>query len=166
MAAEEPVIRLTPAGGGRAGGGEAILARLRKTLAAAVALRRAALPGIAEAVDAHQRLSPAARVQEAARSGAAAHGRAKPGTGAGHVLRRAAGSEQRERESEREEARTRHAQKSSGAGSSFTCHGKPCVFSMSMKGSGSSCSILNTPAPDQMPCTISAAPIIAGTPVV
>ena len=45
-------------------------------------------------------------------------------------------------------------QKSSGASNSFTCHGRPCLFSMSMKGSGSICSMLNTPSPDQVPVTI------------
>ena len=61
-------------------------------------------------------------------------------------------------------------QKSSGFASSFTCHGRPCLFSMSMKGSGSICSMLNTPpspfGPVHVPVTIIAAPIIAGTPVV
>jgi len=37
---------------------------------------------------------------------------------------------------------------------------------MSMNGSGSNCSMLNTPFPAQLPFNISAAPIIAGTPVV
>ena len=45
-------------------------------------------------------------------------------------------------------------------------HGRPCRFSFSMNGSGSSCSMLNTPAPRQAPVSISMAPIMAGTPVV
>ena len=57
-------------------------------------------------------------------------------------------------------------QKSSGASSSFTCQGRPCLFSMSMKGSGSNCSMLNTPSPFHAPVSMRAAPIIAGTPVV
>ena len=57
-------------------------------------------------------------------------------------------------------------QKSKGAGSSSTFQGRPCLFRRSMKGSGSSCSILNTPAPAHWPVSIRAAPIMAGTPVV
>ena len=57
-------------------------------------------------------------------------------------------------------------QNASGSSSSWTCQGRPCLFSMSMNGSGSSCSMLNTPAPRQAPVSIKAAPIIAGTPVV
>jgi hypothetical protein len=36
----------------------------------------------------------------------------------------------------------------------------------SMKGSGSNCSMLNTPLPRHFPVSIILAPIIAGTPVV
>ena len=47
-----------------------------------------------------------------------------------------------------------------------TCHGRPCSLSISMNGSGSNCSMFHTPASFHMPLSISAAPIIAGTPVV
>ena len=57
-------------------------------------------------------------------------------------------------------------QNSTGPSSSSTVQGSPCWFSISMNGSGSICSMLNTPSPSQMPCTTMAAPIIAGTPVV
>src|SRR3546814_10123435 len=50
--------------------------------------------------------------------------------------------------------------KSSGASSSFTCHGRTCRCSMSMKGSGSICSMLNTPSPFNVPVTIFTAPNI------
>lgn len=57
-------------------------------------------------------------------------------------------------------------QKSTGPSSSLTCHGRPCALSMSMKGSGSISSMLNTPSPDHLPVSIIALPIMAGTPVV
>lgn len=49
---------------------------------------------------------------------------------------------------------------------STTTHGNPCRFRASMNGSGSNCSMLNTPLPVHLPVTIIMAPIMAGTPVV
>ena len=49
---------------------------------------------------------------------------------------------------------------------STTCHGRPYLLRACMNGSGSSCSMLSTPACFQMPSSMSFAPIIAGTPVV
>lgn len=60
----------------------------------------------------------------------------------------------------------RKPQNPTGPSNSSTVHGRPCWLSISMKGSGSISSMLNTPSPLQMPCTIIALPIIAGTPVV
>lgn len=50
--------------------------------------------------------------------------------------------------------------------SSTHCQGRPRLLSSSMKGSGSFCSMLKTPAPDHLPVRIISAPIMAGTPVV
>lgn len=72
-------------------------------------------------------------------------------------------SDQRGQQCGQESARD---QNSTGPSSSFTCQGSPCSFSMSMNGSGSNCSMLNTPSPAHLPVIIIAAPIIAGTPVV
>ncbi|KAF5042250.1 hypothetical protein DSECCO2_514570 [anaerobic digester metagenome] len=49
---------------------------------------------------------------------------------------------------------------------STTTQGRPWMFSFSMNGSGSSCSMLKTPAPRHLPVSIIMAPIMAGTPVV
>lgn len=49
---------------------------------------------------------------------------------------------------------------------STTTQGRPWMFSFSMNGSGSSCSMLKTPAPRHLPASIIMAPIMAGTPVV
>ena len=57
-------------------------------------------------------------------------------------------------------------QNASGPASSSTVHGRPCALSIAMNGSGSNCSMLNTPSPRHAPVSIIAAPIIAGTPVV
>ena len=57
-------------------------------------------------------------------------------------------------------------QKANGAARVSTFQGRPWLFISAMNGSGSSCSMLNTPAPFQAPVSISDAPIIAGTPVV
>ena len=57
-------------------------------------------------------------------------------------------------------------QTGSGPSSSSTLQGRPWPFSISMNGSGSNCSMLNTPSPRHLPVSIIAAPIIAGTPVV
>lgn len=50
--------------------------------------------------------------------------------------------------------------------SSSTFQGRPCLFSSSIKGSGSNSSILCTPVSYHFFSSISFAPIIAGTPVV
>lgn len=50
--------------------------------------------------------------------------------------------------------------------SSTHCQGRPRLLSSSIKGSGSFCSMLKTPAPDHLPVRIISAPIMAGTPVV
>ena len=49
---------------------------------------------------------------------------------------------------------------------STTVHGSPAVASLARNGSGSNCSMLNTPAPRHFSVSIIFAPTIAGTPVV
>jgi len=58
------------------------------------------------------------------------------------------------------------ANQSSRPRSKTSFQGRPKRLRSAMKGSGSNCSILNTPWPRQAPVSMSLAPIMAGTPVV
>jgi len=53
-----------------------------------------------------------------------------------------------------------------GASRVRICQGRPYLLRSSIKGSGSNCSMLNTPLPRHSPVSIILAPIMAGTPVV